>query len=196
MAQSAKLQLRQTQGLALTPQLMQSIKLLQMSAVELNNFVQKEIEKNPLLELGATAQEFPDERRGQADNKPDPQSGQQSGQQSGPQSDQEIRSQELDGRPQDWNANSQGDAGPGNEPIGQSGDQTDGQAGSQSASMPGPNSGASSIGANGLEYLGHATDLEAYVAVQQSLRDFFYYSRQRLHFAQPKSCVLARASST
>ncbi len=63
MAQTAKLQLRQTQGLALTPQLMQSIKLLQMNAVDLNQYILSEIEKNPLLELGAASEEFPEDRR-------------------------------------------------------------------------------------------------------------------------------------
>ncbi len=65
MVQSAKLQLRQSQGLALTPQLMQSIKLLQMNSLELNTFVQQEIEKNPLLELDTKYEEFPEERRNQ-----------------------------------------------------------------------------------------------------------------------------------
>ena len=51
MALSVKLQARQTQNLALTPQLVQSIKLLQMSSAELLQHIGEEIEKNPLLEL-------------------------------------------------------------------------------------------------------------------------------------------------
>ena len=51
MALSVKLQARQTQNLALTPQLLQSIKLLQMSNAELLQHVGEEVEKNPLLEL-------------------------------------------------------------------------------------------------------------------------------------------------
>ena len=43
------LQLKLSQHLALTPQLQQSIKLLQLSAVELQEFIDAEIEKNPLL---------------------------------------------------------------------------------------------------------------------------------------------------
>ena len=43
------LSLRVSQHLALTPQLQQSIKLLQMSSVELQEFVAEELEKNPLL---------------------------------------------------------------------------------------------------------------------------------------------------
>ena len=51
MALSVKLQARQTQNLALTPQLVQSIKLLQMSGTELLQHIGEEVEKNPLLEL-------------------------------------------------------------------------------------------------------------------------------------------------
>ncbi len=51
MALSAKLQIRQSQSLVMTPQLMQSIRLLQFSHLELSAFIAREIEKNPLLEL-------------------------------------------------------------------------------------------------------------------------------------------------
>ena len=50
MALSAKLQLRQSQSLVMTPQLMQSIRLLQLTHVELEHFIDEEIERNPLLE--------------------------------------------------------------------------------------------------------------------------------------------------
>ena len=50
MALAAKLQLRQTQSLVMTPQLMQSIRLLQLTHVELERFIDEEIERNPLLE--------------------------------------------------------------------------------------------------------------------------------------------------
>ncbi|PWL19326.1 RNA polymerase sigma-54 factor [Falsochrobactrum shanghaiense] len=50
MALSPKLDFRQSQSLAMTPQLMQSIKLLQMTHIELTRFLEQEIEKNPLLE--------------------------------------------------------------------------------------------------------------------------------------------------
>ena len=45
-----RLDLRQTQGLVMTPQLQQAIKLLQMSSLELSAFVDAELERNPLLE--------------------------------------------------------------------------------------------------------------------------------------------------
>lgn len=50
MALSAKLQLRQAQSLVMTPQLLQSIRLLQLTHLELERFIDDEIEKNPLLE--------------------------------------------------------------------------------------------------------------------------------------------------
>jgi len=50
LALSAKLQLRQSQSLVMTPQLMQSIRLLQMAHQDLERFIDEEIERNPLLE--------------------------------------------------------------------------------------------------------------------------------------------------
>ncbi|MGI9522740.1 MAG: RNA polymerase factor sigma-54 [Hyphomicrobiaceae bacterium] len=50
MALSAKLELRQGQQLIMTPQLQQAIKLLQLSNYELAEFVETELERNPLLE--------------------------------------------------------------------------------------------------------------------------------------------------
>ncbi|MHC1547072.1 RNA polymerase factor sigma-54 [Phyllobacterium sp. K27] len=50
MALSPKLDLRQTQSLVMTPLLMQSIRLLQLNHIELEQFIEQEIEKNPLLE--------------------------------------------------------------------------------------------------------------------------------------------------
>ena len=50
MALSAKLVMRQGQALVMTPQLMQAIKLLQLSNLELASFIEEELERNPLLE--------------------------------------------------------------------------------------------------------------------------------------------------
>jgi len=58
MALSAKMLLRQGQSLVMTPQLLQAIKLLQYSSVELSAFVEEELERNPLLER---AEETPDQ---------------------------------------------------------------------------------------------------------------------------------------
>lgn len=51
MALAASLFLRQSQSLVMTPQLMQSIQLLQMTHFELNQFIAQEVEKNPLLDF-------------------------------------------------------------------------------------------------------------------------------------------------
>ena len=50
MALSQRLNLRQTQAPVMTPQLQQAIKLLQLSNLELADFVESELEQNPLLE--------------------------------------------------------------------------------------------------------------------------------------------------
>jgi RNA polymerase sigma-54 factor len=50
MALSQRLQLRQTHALVMTPQLMQAIKLLQLSNLDLVRYVEQELERNPLLE--------------------------------------------------------------------------------------------------------------------------------------------------
>lgn len=54
MALSAKLQMRQSQSLVMTPQLLQSIRLLQYSNVELAAYVDGEMERNPLLAAGTS----------------------------------------------------------------------------------------------------------------------------------------------
>ena len=53
MAMSPRLEVRTSQSLTLTPQLMQSIQLLQMTHVELTQFIEQEVEKNPLLEIAS-----------------------------------------------------------------------------------------------------------------------------------------------
>jgi RNA polymerase sigma-54 factor len=50
MAISTKLMMRQGQALVMTPQLLQAIKLLQFSNLELSAFLHDELERNPLLE--------------------------------------------------------------------------------------------------------------------------------------------------
>ncbi len=60
MAITQRLEFRQSQSLVMTPQLMQAIKLLQLSNLDLVAFVEEELERNPLLE------------RGEHDGAPDP----------------------------------------------------------------------------------------------------------------------------
>ncbi len=52
MAIHQRIDMRQSQSLVMTPQLQQAIKLLQLSNVELAEFVDAEIERNPLLRAG------------------------------------------------------------------------------------------------------------------------------------------------
>jgi RNA polymerase sigma-54 factor len=53
MALTQKLEIRQSQALVMTPQLMQAIKLLQLSNLDLSAYVDGELERNPLLERAA-----------------------------------------------------------------------------------------------------------------------------------------------
>jgi RNA polymerase sigma-54 factor len=50
MALSQRLEIRQSHALVMTPQLMQAIKLLQLSNLDLSAYVEGELERNPLLE--------------------------------------------------------------------------------------------------------------------------------------------------
>jgi RNA polymerase sigma-54 factor len=56
MALSQRLQLRQSQALVMTPQLMQAIKLLQLSNLDLVAYVEAELERNPLLDNDAESE--------------------------------------------------------------------------------------------------------------------------------------------
>jgi RNA polymerase sigma-54 factor len=56
---SQRLQIRQSQALVMTPQLMQAIKLLQLSNLDLVAYVEAELERNPLLDRPARKTERP-----------------------------------------------------------------------------------------------------------------------------------------
>jgi RNA polymerase sigma-54 factor len=68
MALSANLYLRQSQSLVMTPQLMQSIQLLQMTHFELTQFIAQEVEKNPLLEFPSNDAETGSDRASDEDD--------------------------------------------------------------------------------------------------------------------------------
>ena len=71
MALTQRLEFRQSQSLVMTPQLMQAIKLLQLSNLDLTTFVEEELERNPLLERAsdeAPAGEAPAEAGQFSDN--------------------------------------------------------------------------------------------------------------------------------
>lgn len=59
MTAMQRLELRQGQSLTLTPQLVQSIKLLQLSHAELAAYVEAELERNPLLQEGDALADAP-----------------------------------------------------------------------------------------------------------------------------------------
>ena len=59
MALTQRLEFRQSQSLVMTPQLMQAIKLLQLSNLDLSAFVEEELERNPLLERANEGPEAP-----------------------------------------------------------------------------------------------------------------------------------------
>jgi RNA polymerase sigma-54 factor len=71
MALMQRMELRQGQSLVMTPQLQQAIKLLQMSNLELQAFVEGELERNPLLEREEPAGADKPEPRQEAEREPD-----------------------------------------------------------------------------------------------------------------------------
>lgn len=65
---SQRLELKQSQSLVMTPQLQQSIKILQLSSLELASYINQELEQNPLLTKEETlAQETSVDSEGQED---------------------------------------------------------------------------------------------------------------------------------
>jgi RNA polymerase sigma-54 factor len=60
MALGFRLDLKQSQQLVMTPQLQQAIKLLQMSNLELREYIELEIESNPLISVEAEAEAQPE----------------------------------------------------------------------------------------------------------------------------------------
>src|ERR1700732_5601580 len=59
MALTQRLEFRQSPSLGMTPQLMQAIKLLQLSNLDLSAFVEEELERNPLLERASDGNDPP-----------------------------------------------------------------------------------------------------------------------------------------
>src|SRR5213595_2196853 len=68
MALTQRLELRQSHALVMTPQLMQAIKLLQLSNLDLATYVEGELERNPLLERDGDSERSPVEDTGSADH--------------------------------------------------------------------------------------------------------------------------------
>ncbi len=57
MALGPRLDLRQSQSLVMTPQLQQAIRLLALSNLELEGFIESALDANPLLEMGEVSRE-------------------------------------------------------------------------------------------------------------------------------------------
>ncbi|WP_417811968.1 RNA polymerase factor sigma-54 [Thalassospira alkalitolerans] len=68
MALKARLDLRQSQSLVMTPQLQQAIKLLQFNNIELSSFIDSELLENPLLERADPGQTFAESGDGAVGN--------------------------------------------------------------------------------------------------------------------------------
>lgn len=112
MALSARLELRQGQSLVITPQLQQAIKLLQLSNMELEAFVDAELERNPLLVRDEASDGAPEERRGER------------------QEEREAPAPDADASDLDVNSGDlYGDASPGQQAAGEQDDGSAGMAG-------------------------------------------------------------------
>ena len=71
MATGIRLEQRLGQSLVMTPQLQQAIKLLQLSNIELQAYVEQELEKNPLLEMAPPEEGVPQDATADAPFEPD-----------------------------------------------------------------------------------------------------------------------------
>ena len=69
MALTQRLEIQQSQALVMTPQLMQAIKLLQLSNLDLAAYVETELEKNPLLERSSEDADAPAASEGESQQK-------------------------------------------------------------------------------------------------------------------------------
>jgi RNA polymerase sigma-54 factor len=162
MALSAKLMMRQGQSLVMTPQLLQAIKLLQFSNIELAGFIEEELERNPMLERIEEAGELP---ISQATEPPET-------------SFEQGEADSSEPRESDWASESLAtdgvalEASLGTE-LGNTFD-ADGQTVTPERGAPNTDAGLSATswtGAIGGSGEGEAPNLEAYVAAKPSLHD-------------------------
>ncbi len=167
MAISNRLVMRQGQALVMTPQLLQAIKLLQFSNIELSSFLSDELERNPLLEADG-ADSIPSERsvalegetRGVGDDAPEAFDGPREGDWAG--EGLSIDSASLSAELGTEIANAVEPEGPGvspSEPV----EALEG-AGLSATSWNG------AAGGGGAD--GEAPNLEAYVAAQKGLHEY------------------------
>ena len=141
MALSPRLEFRQGQSLVITPQLQQAIKLLQLSNLELEAFVEAELERNPLL-----ARDEPD---GDADAPPEPEPPQDASDRLADSAPGGAVEGDLDARPDDVYA----DASPGDRACGDAAPADGAEAGafgegSRTATAAAPDGGADDFAAS------------------------------------------------
>jgi RNA polymerase sigma-54 factor len=166
MALSQRLEFRQSQALVMTPQLMQAIKLLQLSSLDLAAYVDAELERNPLLE--------------RADDE------------EGPAAPEPVESGDGEPSPSDWNGEeletSRGaiEQGLGTELENVFPDDT--AAPRAAAADMQPTAGTDWIGNGGSE---GERDLEAYVASERTLADHLA-EQMALAIADPAQRLIAR----
>jgi len=119
LALSHRLEIRQGQGLVITPQLQQAIKLLQLSSLELDAYVDGELERNPLLQR--------DDREGEAEGEAEPKRAEETGETALDRITEATATADMDARHDDLYA----DASPGERDSGEAappdGFQTGGQ---------------------------------------------------------------------
>ena len=63
MQLNQRINIKHSQSIVMTPQLRQAIKLLQFSNLELSNYIEEEIEKNPFLESKKQENTFSDNEK-------------------------------------------------------------------------------------------------------------------------------------
>jgi RNA polymerase sigma-54 factor len=173
MAITAKLELRQGQSLVMTPLLQQAIKLLQLSHVELQSFIEAELERNPLLERADPEEPAAsgDPGLGAAPGLRDEPDGQSAAQETDAGEGDEgewvdlesdtSRSEDLDVEPQDAFPDAEGAAFAGATGL-----------------------GTAAFGQGGGAASGEAPNLEAYVAGEKTLKDHLT-EQLTLAFADP-----------
>jgi RNA polymerase sigma-54 factor len=168
MALAAKLELRQGQGLVITPQLQQAIKLLQLSNIELEAFVEAELEKNPLLQ------------RDERDHEPE--AAAEAEPASGEAAADAAAAADIDAHPDDL----YGDASPGEM---DSGERRSGEAGEERASAAGDAGGGidwSRAGRGGAEL---TDDMEQGLARALTLADYLEQQAALAGFEGPDRVV-------
>jgi RNA polymerase sigma-54 factor len=152
MALTQKLQLRQSHALVMTPQLMQAIKLLQLSNLDLVGYVESELERNPLLE-----------RTGEGEVQGEP-----------PAPDQDAAAPD-DRPPADWTEGSFASAPGGDQADRPDGEVTSADDGEAVAPRASPDAGAGYTdwtgAGSGRQTDGGEYNLEAFVSAERTLAD-------------------------